>query len=1013
MSFITLDFETPFKRGNPNAYSLVSATYEEYIRDERFNPFGVGIKIDDKPTYWVSRNQIKEHITQLFYPGNGHALLCHNTPFDGAILHWYYGVKPAKYYDTLSMAKGLWHQSKNNLKQLSRKLFPNQPELWKGDELETVEGLFDLTPEQEKVLADYCIQDVEVTFACFSKLWTFFPQSEMKIIDATIRMFVEPVLRVDRPAVEQYLVDLDNYQTELMERVEQEFKLSIYIQQQARVFSDWLSNFCETYKWPGTFVFEKYSPIVMKILGWDQRTFHSKDLRYTQLDVLLRQVELPPFFSFHAYKAVRNEQSSDKIIASNAGFASYLELRHGITVPLKHSPTQKNPNNYTLALAKDDLAFLDFQKNYPELSTLWEARICLSSVLERTRGERFLNHSQPSHINHDGTLAVLLNYGGTLTNRWSGGNAINLQNLGRKSPLRKSLQAPPGHVVLVSDLSNIEGRVLAWFAGQTDKVEAFRQGRDLYSEFASEIYRRPVDRKRTAIHPETGEEYKPDEVEGFIGKVCIAEGTPVLTNQGWIPIEQVSIDQKIWDGEEWSHHDGVLKNGWKECIKLSGIYLTPDHKILCGKRWKEAHVVVENENTLYQALAHAKAHLPSLGTLWENSVVSNSSLLNAIVTNGNTRSIPRILKPLKQPVVCFVQMRRRLRNGIGNMQMPSQMKSIVPVYSIDCHRRYPDAITLKTRCTSAMGPEGYSYQSNGETTEVLSLSMCKRWKGGITQTWTWIEQMLMRGIRKVTSGSSHEKKTNKTDEAFTTLSDESASLKRKLRVYDVANAGPRNRYTILTPNGPLIVHNCELGLGYSMSPPTFQLTLAKGAMGGPQIFFDDAKCKEIVHLWRTRNYKIKASWAQADKVIYDMACKRLEPYMWNCIRVEPGRLLLPNGLYLNYPDIRAHEQNERISYTYWNGRFDKNLYGGLLIENIVQALARIIMANMLVNVNEQLQPLGGRVVLTVHDELVAVTPETTIDQAQKIVEKIMRTPPEWAPDLPLDCEAGYDHCYSK
>jgi hypothetical protein len=82
MNLITLDFETFYEQG----FSLSNLTTEEYIRDERFQVIGVGVKIDDQETKWItgSHNYIKTKLMEINW--NEAILLCHNTQFDGANL---------------------------------------------------------------------------------------------------------------------------------------------------------------------------------------------------------------------------------------------------------------------------------------------------------------------------------------------------------------------------------------------------------------------------------------------------------------------------------------------------------------------------------------------------------------------------------------------------------------------------------------------------------------------------------------------------------------------------------------------------------------------------------------------------------------------------------------------------------------------------------------------------------------------------------------------------------------
>jgi len=72
------------------------------------------------------------------------------------------------------------------------------------------------------------------------------------------------------------------------------------------------------------------------------------------------------------------------------------------------------------------------------------------------------------------------------------------------------------------------------------------------------------------------------------GKLCIAAGTPVLTKRGWVAIEQVAREDKVWDGEAWVCHGGLDRRGVKEVILAHGVTMTPDHEILMTEGWVRA-----------------------------------------------------------------------------------------------------------------------------------------------------------------------------------------------------------------------------------------------------------------------------------------------------------------------------------------------------------------------------------------------------------------------------------------
>ena len=151
----------------------------------------------------------------------------------------------------------------------------------------------------------------------------------------------------------------------------------------------------------------------------------------------------------------------------------------------------------------------DDDTNY-QVQTLAAARLSHKSTIEETRAERFVNIAKLPWMN-GASLPVALRYGGAHTHRLSGEWKLNMQNLPRdksKSKLREALVAPPGFTMVTADLAQIEARIVAVICGQGDLVQSFRDGDDVYAEFASVVFRKVVT-KRTYPH------------ERFIGKTAI------------------------------------------------------------------------------------------------------------------------------------------------------------------------------------------------------------------------------------------------------------------------------------------------------------------------------------------------------------------------------------------------------------------------------------------------------------------------------------------------------------
>lgn len=184
-----------------------------------------------------------------------------------------------------------------------------------------------------------------------------------------------------------------------------------------------------------------------------------------------------------------------EILNSNQKFADLL-TSFGVRPPMKISPTT---GKETYAFAKNDENFVALAHHPDErVQALVSARLGAKSTLEETRTQRFIDIARRGPIG--GALRrmpIPLKYYAAHTGRWGGADSINLQNLPSRgeaaNKLKRCIVAPRGHVIIDSDSSQIEARVLAWLAGQHDVLDLFRKKRDVYSHMASLIFDVPVD----------------------------------------------------------------------------------------------------------------------------------------------------------------------------------------------------------------------------------------------------------------------------------------------------------------------------------------------------------------------------------------------------------------------------------------------------------------------------------------------------------------------------------------
>lgn len=212
MDLITLDFETYYDR----EFSLTKLTTEEYIRDERFQVIGVGLKVNNGVVEWASgtESQLKDWLLQFDWKNS--MALAHNAMFDGAILAWRFGIVPGLWLDTLCMGRALHGvEVSNSLASLAAR----EQVGYKGVEVLNVVGMRreDFSQERLARYGDYCVTDVELTYRLFQKFLPQFPKKELKLIDTTLRMFTEPTLRLDKQLLQEHLQSIQEQKTKLLQ----------------------------------------------------------------------------------------------------------------------------------------------------------------------------------------------------------------------------------------------------------------------------------------------------------------------------------------------------------------------------------------------------------------------------------------------------------------------------------------------------------------------------------------------------------------------------------------------------------------------------------------------------------------------------------------------------------------------------------------------------------------------------------------------------------------------------
>ena len=198
----------------------------------------------------------------------------------------------------------------------------------------------------------------------------------------------------------------------------------------------------------------------------------------------------------------------------------------------------------------------------------------------------------------------------------------------------------------------------------------------------------------------------------------------------------------------------------------------------------------------------------------------------------------------------------------------------------------------------------------------------------------------------------------------------------------------------------------ELSAGYGAGSKTIQLTAAKGTYGPPvQISLD--KATEWRNLYRRTHKEVVEFWRAADVTLRMLAEKK--DYNWSIFRCASGKLYLPNGTCLQYPELEWARDEEGNGFWRYRSRYGlRRIWGGFLVENVIQAASRVDIGQCML----RLQDKGYRIVLMEHDCLGFLVRNETAERDREIILEEMRRPPEWCPGIPLDAEATMGDSYA-
>ena len=193
-----------------------------------------------------------------------------------------------------------------------------------------------------------------------------------------------------------------------------------------------------------------------------------------------------------------------------------------------------------------------------------------------------------------------------------------------------------------------------------------------------------------------------------------------------------------------------------------------------------------------------------------------------------------------------------------------------------------------------------------------------------------------------------------------------------------------------------------LGAGYGMGAPKFKAQLKTFGVD-----IEDDTSKRVIETYRNTYPMIPVLWRESQEALKCMMRgMTMKLGKDDLLTVDAKGILLPNGLHIHYNGLDESLENDKRQCTYQtrNGRI--KIYGGKVVENFTQAIARCIIGDQMLKIAKRY-----KVVLTVHDAIGIVARQEEADEARAYVESCMRWVPSWAEGLPVNCESGMGLSY--
>lgn len=614
----------------------------------------------------------------------------------------------------------------------------------------------------------------------------------------------------------------------------------------------------------------------------------------------------------------------------------------------------------------------------------------------------------------------------------------------------------PGETLLDVDYSAIEARITAWLAGEEWRMEVFRTHGKIYEMSAAQMFKIPI----TQVSKDLRQKGKVAEL------ACIAEGQPVLTDRGLVPIEKVTRDMKVWDGCCFVNHGGVVYQGIKEVICYEKLVATKDHVVFTEAGEMQLGQAAETGTRLIKTGDSGRAV-----RMGENNI-SGENIQPRMDSSKSPHAMHRLRKDF---MAGFLQPEKRCFSRLSEMfsteEIPYMALQKSDFDEVSVYKRTGQRIPklrgqgcvlqvqinlgrVSIHREGARSKKGFRDRQNRQRGQLrtgesevhqqvrsefqLSKGEAKQGKTSVGEDKESLRSLYLSpsSVPFKNTRECYKERGRVREQPQKKLERNPAETKR-VRVYDILNAGPNNRFTV----SDVLVHNC----GFQGGPN------ALIAMGALKMGIPEDDLQDIVTKWREASPNIVDLWWKCDTAVRNALACPGHRYAVNgkigyTVAKAAGMKFLfcdlPSGRRLSYPDPRVEQSvkwaedgevkrllkptTEQIMHakkvdpkawvkddvTYAGFPTGSAVWGriasspGKWVENAVQAVAADIMCHGCLNAERA----GYETATLIHDEWLGYKrPGQSADELIALLTDL----PAWADGLPIKAEGGEVPFYTK